>query len=57
MEPMALGFNGDIPKAMDRTPPGALTTTGAGGPTGVVAANTAKSGACINRGTGGVDLG
>ena len=54
---MVLGCNGDLLQAMDKTPPGTLTTTDTGGPTSVVIASIAKSGVYVGGGTEGVDLG
>ena len=39
VKPMELGWNGDVPQATDKKPPGAVATMGAGGPTSVVMAS------------------
>ena len=57
VEPKVLGCNGNILQTTDGTPPRVTTTTSARGPTSVVMASIAKSGAYIGGGTGGIDLG
>ena len=54
---MILGCNGDILQVMDGTPPEAITTTGAVGPTSAVMASIVKSWAYIGRGTVCIYLG
>ena len=57
VEPMVLGCNGNVLQTTDGTPPRAATTISTRGPTSVVMASIAKSGAYNGGGTGGIDLG
>ena len=57
VQPMALGCNGSLLGAMDKTPPGLVTTKGTRGSISVVVASTIQSRATVDGDTRGFDLG